>query len=124
MASCRTSRHCLVVEPLEQRLSLSGTTQASAIGTATGSVAQPHEVSQTTVTVAPANITPQKQGTLFGVFVEPASELSAGAPDRFGAGEQRQGLALAGRAARSALERPVKPSCSSRTARPGRSPST
>ncbi len=69
----RDRRRPLMVEPLELRLALSGSTPANVIGTATATVAGPREVSQTSVQVAPKNITPRKQYTTFGVFVQPTS---------------------------------------------------
>jgi len=69
----RDRRRRFAVEPLEMRLALSGSTPANVIGTATATVSRPREVSQTSVQVAPENITPQKHYTIFGVFVQPAS---------------------------------------------------
>ncbi len=69
----RDRRRSLVVEPLEPRLALSGSQPANVIGTAPATVAGPREVSQTSVQVAPKNITPQKPYTTFGVFVQPTS---------------------------------------------------
>ena len=67
-------RRCrFAFEPLEMRLALSGSTPANVIGTSTATVSRPHEVSPTSVQVAPKNITPQKHGTIFGVFVQPTS---------------------------------------------------
>ncbi len=69
----RDRRRRLAVEPLEPRLALSGSSPANVIGTATATVAGPREESQTSVQVASDNITPQKQGTIFGIFVQPTS---------------------------------------------------
>ena len=69
----RDRRRRFSLEPLEMRLALSGSTPANTIGISTATVSRPHEVSQTSVQVAPENITPQKHGTIFGVFVQPTS---------------------------------------------------
>jgi hypothetical protein len=69
----RDRRRRFSLEPLEMRLVLSGSTPANTIGISTATVSRPHEVSQTSVQVAPENITPQKHGTIFGVFVQPTS---------------------------------------------------
>jgi Dockerin type I domain len=69
----RDRRSRFAVELLERRLALSGSAPANVIGTATATVSRPHEVSQTSVQVAPENITPQKHGTIFGLFVLPTS---------------------------------------------------
>jgi len=67
-------RRCrFAVEPLETRLALSGSTPANVIGTAMATVSRPRAVSQTSIQVAAENITPQKQGTIFGLFVQPTS---------------------------------------------------
>jgi hypothetical protein len=58
-------------EPLETRLALSIGIPANSIGTTVGDVMAPGEVSATTVTVAPGNLTQGKPSTLFGVFVQP-----------------------------------------------------
>jgi hypothetical protein len=71
MASSQIGRRVLVFEPLEARVALSSTAGANVIGTASGSVLRPREVSRTSATVAPANITPQKHATIFGLFVQP-----------------------------------------------------
>ncbi len=63
----------LRVEPLEMRVALSGSMPANVIGTSTSAVHHPREVSQTSVQVQPVNITPQKQFTIFGLFVQPTS---------------------------------------------------
>lgn len=76
MASRRICRHYLVVEALEDRLSLSVTPASNVIGTATGSVTHPHAVSRTSATVAQKNLTPKKPTTLFGLFVQPTSGSS------------------------------------------------
>ena len=44
---------------------------ANSIGTALGNVAAPGEVTATSVTVAPKNLTQGKSSTLFGIFVQP-----------------------------------------------------
>ena len=69
----RDRRRRFSLEPLEMRLALSGSTPANTIGISTATVSRPHELSQTSVQVAPKNITPQKHGTIFGVFVQPTS---------------------------------------------------
>ena len=69
----RDRRRRFSIEPLEVRLALSGSAPANTIGISTATVSRPHEVSQTSVQVAPKNITPQKHGTIFGVFVQPTS---------------------------------------------------
>ena len=69
----RDRRRRFAVEPLEMRLALSGSTPANVIGTSTAAVSRPHEVSQTSVQMAPRNITPQKHATIFGLFVQPTS---------------------------------------------------
>jgi Dockerin type I domain len=56
---------------LEGRLQLSGALHANSIGTALGNVAAPGEVTATSVTVAPKNLTQGKSSTLFGIFVQP-----------------------------------------------------
>ncbi len=61
------------IEPLETRTALSTTVPANSIGSALGAVAQPHGVSEVSVTVAPKNLTVGKPSTLFGVFVQPTS---------------------------------------------------
>jgi hypothetical protein len=61
------------LEPLEMRLALSGSAPANVIGTSTGVVSHPHQVSRTAAVVAPRNLTPQKHTTLFGLFVQPAT---------------------------------------------------
>jgi hypothetical protein len=76
MARSPIGRRVLVFEPLEARLALSGTAGANVIGTASGSVLRPHEVSRTSATVALANITPQKHATVFGLFVQPLAGSS------------------------------------------------
>jgi Dockerin type I domain len=59
------------VEWLEVRLQLSAAIPANSIGSALGNVTAPGQVSATTVTVAPKNLTQGKSSTLFGVFVQP-----------------------------------------------------
>ncbi|MGC8643670.1 MAG: dockerin type I domain-containing protein [Isosphaeraceae bacterium] len=76
MASRRMSRQFFVVEALEHRLCLNGASPANVIGIATGSVTRPHQVSRTSAHVAPANITPQKHSTIFGLFIRPSSSSS------------------------------------------------
>jgi hypothetical protein len=65
----RGSRPCF--DRLEGRLQLSGALPANSIGTALGNVAAPGEVTATSVTVAPKNLTQGKSSTLFGIFVQP-----------------------------------------------------
>jgi len=69
----RDRRRRFSLEPLEMRLALSGSAPVNVIGTSTATVSRPHEVSQTSVQVAPGNITSQKHATIFGFFVQPAS---------------------------------------------------
>ena len=52
----RDRRRRFSLEPLEMRLALSGSAPANVIGTSTATVSRPHEVSQTSVQVAPKNI--------------------------------------------------------------------
>jgi hypothetical protein len=80
------------LECLEVRLALSGSSPANVIGTATGTVSRPHQVSETGVVVQPRNITPRKHGTLFGLFVRPTAS-SALAP-RILAAKENRGNAL------------------------------
>ena len=72
MNHCNRRRR-FAVETLEMRLALSGSKPANVIGTSTATISSPREVSQTSVQVAPENITPQKQVTIFGLFVQPTS---------------------------------------------------
>ncbi len=65
----RDSRPCF--ERLEGRLQLSAAIPANSIGVALGNVAAPREVTATSVTVAPKNLTQGKSATLFGIFVQP-----------------------------------------------------
>lgn len=65
------ARPCL--ESLESRVVQSGGFPANTIGTSTGLVAAPGEVTAVSVTVAPKNLTPGKHSTIFGVFVQPTS---------------------------------------------------
>jgi Dockerin type I domain len=58
-------------ERLEDRLQLSTAIPANSIGTALGNVTAPGEVTATSVTVAPKNLTQGKPSTLFGIFVQP-----------------------------------------------------
>jgi Dockerin type I domain len=60
------------LEPLERRLALTAGIPANSIGTALGSVSLPGEITTTSVTVAPKNLTTGKSATLFAVFVQPA----------------------------------------------------
>ncbi len=69
----RDRRRRFSLEPLELRLALSGSAPANVIGSSTATVSRPHEVSRTSAQVAPGNITPQKHGTIFGLFVQPTS---------------------------------------------------
>ena len=69
----RDRRRRSSLEPLEMRLALSGSAPANVIGTSTATVSRPHEVRQTSVQVAPGNITPQKHATIFGFLVQPAT---------------------------------------------------
>ncbi len=73
MMNRRDCRQRIAVEALEARLALSSTTPANAIGTSTAIVSQPRAISETTVEVASKNITTQKNGTIFGVFVQPTA---------------------------------------------------
>jgi hypothetical protein len=71
MADRRAFRYRACPEVLETRFALSGLTASNVIGTATGVVTRRHEISQTSITVAPRSITPHKHGTILGLFVEP-----------------------------------------------------
>ena len=59
------------LEPLEPRLALSAGIPANSIGTALGRVTAPGEITTTSVTVAPKNLSAGKSSTLFGIFVQP-----------------------------------------------------
>ena len=59
------------LELLEARLQLSAAIPANSIGTSSGNVASPGEVTSTSVTVSPKNLTQGKSSTLFGIFVQP-----------------------------------------------------
>jgi hypothetical protein len=61
---------------LETRLALSSTLSSNVIGTAAGAVVRAHQISQSSVAVAPRNLTPHKHGTILGVFVEPGQASS------------------------------------------------
>jgi hypothetical protein len=61
------------LERLEIRLALSSAVPANSIGASAGNVSAPGEVSTTSVTVAPKNLTQGKSSTLFGIFVQPAA---------------------------------------------------
>lgn len=76
MANARTCRSHLVVEVLEERMALNGSSAANVIGTSTGAVLRPHQVSRSTVTVSPANIATAKHATIFGLFVQPTTGSS------------------------------------------------
>ncbi len=65
------ARPCL--ESLESRLVQSGGFPANTIGTGTGLIATPGEVTAVSVTVAPKNLTPGKHSTIFGIFAQPTS---------------------------------------------------
>ena len=58
-------------ERLEVRRQLSASIPANSIGTAVGNVTVPSEVTSTSVTVSPKNLTQGKSSTLFGIFVQP-----------------------------------------------------
>lgn len=62
-----------MIESLEMRVALSGSSPANVIGTNVGTVLQPRQTSATSVDVAPRNLTPQKHATLFGLFVRPSA---------------------------------------------------
>jgi hypothetical protein len=76
MSDRRSARCHVGLDALEARLTLSGLPPSNVIGTATGTVPLPHEVSRATVTVAARNVTPQKHATILVLFVEPASDSS------------------------------------------------
>jgi hypothetical protein len=59
------------LELLEARLQLSAAIPANSVGTTSGNVASPGEVTATSVTVSPQNLTHGKSSTLFGIFVQP-----------------------------------------------------
>ena len=63
-------------ERLERRLQLSAALPANSIGTAIGNDSAPGEVTATSVTVAPKNLTHGKSSTQFGIFVEPEPDSS------------------------------------------------
>ena len=65
-----------------------GTPPANSIGTTVGNVTAPGEVTATSVTVAPKNLTQGKSSTLFGVFVQP--EPGSSIAPRIVAVEQEQ----------------------------------
>jgi hypothetical protein len=76
---CRSRPH---LERLECRLALSLsptadtyglTPPANTIGISPGNIARPGSIDATSVTIAPENITPGRQSTEFGLFVQPAS---------------------------------------------------
>src|SRR5262245_16448096 len=104
MAGLRSFRERPLVECLEPRVVLSGSSPANVIGTATGDVARPHQVSRTSAVVQPRNITPARHSTLFGLFVGPDAG-SPLAPRIVGArGDSGQALAVRhGRAFRTGV---------------------
>ncbi len=76
---CQSRPH---LERLESRLALSLsptantyglTPPANSIGLSLGTIARPGAIETTSVTIAPENITPGRQSTEFGLFVQPAS---------------------------------------------------
>jgi hypothetical protein len=93
-----------LVECLEPRVVLSGSSPANVIGTAMGDVARAHQVSATSAVVQPRNLTPVKHGTIFGLFVSPGAG-SALAPRIVGArGDTGQALPVRhGRAFRAGV---------------------
>jgi hypothetical protein len=82
-----------LLERLEARLALNATPPANSIGTTTGTVTTPGEITATSVTIAPKNLSRGKSSTLFGVFVNPAPGSSL-AP-RINAVEDSSGQRLA-----------------------------
>jgi Dockerin type I domain len=66
------------LESLEARLQLSAAVPANSIGTSSRNVAAAGDVTATSVTIAPMNLTQGKSSTLFGIFVapEPGSSLA------------------------------------------------
>jgi hypothetical protein len=60
-----------ILEFLEGRLALSSVTPANVIGTSSGLVSHPHQISRTSAAVQQNNLTPHKHVTLFGLFVQP-----------------------------------------------------
>jgi hypothetical protein len=61
------------LESLEDRLELSASLPANAIGASAGSVTRPGGTGSAAVTVAPKNLTPNKPSTIFGIFVRPTA---------------------------------------------------
>src|SRR5579883_111162 len=70
------------LEPLEPRLPLSLppstntfgiSPPANALGVSLGNLTRPDAIATTSVTLVPRNITPHKQSTIFGVFVQPTA---------------------------------------------------
>ncbi len=85
-------RHRPALERLERRLEMAAAVPASSIGIGLGSVLKPAAISQTTVTVAPKNLTAGKSSTLFGIFVQPAA--GSGLAPRITGVEQSDGRSL------------------------------
>ncbi len=81
-----------ILERLETRVELAAALPANSIGTGLGNVLQPGGISQTSVTVAPKNLTAGKSSTLFGVFVQPAA--GSGIAPRITGVEQSNGRML------------------------------
>jgi hypothetical protein len=54
-------------------MALNGATGANVIATTIGTVTRPSEISRTSAMVAPANITPRKHSTIFGLFIQTTS---------------------------------------------------
>jgi len=81
------------LERLETRLQLSLTPPANSIGTNVGDVTAPGAVGETSVAVAPRNLTQGKSSTLLGVFVQP--EPGSSLAPRIVAVDQSNGQRLA-----------------------------
>jgi hypothetical protein len=72
MARNGNDRRWPVLEPLESRLQMSGTSwPIDTIGTSTGTAAGVGEVASASVTIASRNLSPGRPSTLLGVFVQP-----------------------------------------------------
>ncbi len=92
MTTRRTVRARPCLESLETRLVQSGGFPANAIGTSTGVVAAPGEVVAASVAVAPRNLTPGKNSTILGVFVQPTT--GSGLHPRIVAVEENGGVKI------------------------------
>lgn len=76
MASRPNRARGLAMEPLEDRLFLSGGNSSNVIGSAVGIVPRPHAVGRTSAAVSARNLTPRKPATILGLFVQPTSGSS------------------------------------------------